>query len=239
MSHKKELQPHVLLSLKAANGVATPEHLELLNHPDDHVKKEAMSLMMEIPRDYIKSLIHHDNNDVALHALHHPSVYEPHLIHALEHHNPIVHAAVAGHPKITETVFKKILDTPHIPVETKMHAVSNPECEAHWLPPVLMDALDAEHDDRHRMAIHALFHPLMPQEAVVDFLHQANCPMMQKMAALNVRDPEMVHELLESDKVPLSVKRVLLKSKHFNREDAWKLKDPQVREEAKKVVADE
>jgi hypothetical protein len=236
MSAGKSKEPHVLLTLKAAGGKPTSEHLKLLDHPDDEVKREAMSLIMDIPKRKLKELIHHPVNKVALLALHHPSVYEPHLIHALESENPIIHAAVAGHPKITEHAFRTLMDMPHVPVETKMHAVSNKECEPHWLTPVLMDATDAEHDDRHRMAISAMFHPMMPEETVVDFLHQAQCPMMRKMAALNVRNPDTVMSLLESDKLPMSVKSVLMSGKHFDASNWWKIKDPDVRSAAKRMA---
>ena len=73
MSVHKSLHPHVLLGLKVSAGDSTPENLALLDHDNDHVKKEAMSLMMDIPKVKLKELIHHPSNDVALHALHHPS----------------------------------------------------------------------------------------------------------------------------------------------------------------------
>ena len=236
MSNHSSLHPHVLLGLKVSGGDATPDNVALLDHDDDHIKKEAMSLIMDIPKEKLKELIHHPHNDVALHALHHPSVYEPHLKHALEADNPILHAAVAGHPKITEHVFHSILGAAHIPVETKCHAVGNPECEGHWLAPVLHDATDVEHDDRHRMAVHAMFHPKMPEEEIVKFLHDAQCPTMRKMAALNVRGHETIKGLLENDKLPMSVKKVLIASRNFDKSQWWTIKDPHARAEAKRLA---
>jgi hypothetical protein len=86
------------------------------------------------------------------------------------------------------------------------------------------------------MAISAMFHPMMPEETVVNFLHQAQCPMMRKMAALNVRNPDTVMSLLESDKLPMSVKSVLMSGKHFDASNWWKIKDPDVRSAAKRMA---
>jgi hypothetical protein len=236
MSLHRSLSPHVLLSLKVSAGDSTPDNLAFLDHHDDHVKKEAMSLMMDIPKNKLKELIHHPKNEVALHALHHPSVYEPHLKHALEADNPVLHAAVAAHPKITEHVFQSILNAAHIPVETKCHAVNNPECESHWLVPVLHDAVDFEHDDRHKMATHAMFHPKMPEDELIHFLHNAQCPTMRKMAALNIRSHDAIKGLLESDKIPMSVKKVLISNKGFNKDNWWTITDPHARAEAKRLA---
>lgn len=225
--------PHEMAHIKMSGGHPTESNLAYLRHEDPDVVLGALGLIHTIPDHQLKNLIHSNERKIAIHALHHPSAYEPHLHHGLESQDPFIHARVAEHPKITHSVFKKILEADHVPLDVKKLAVSNKHCAPHWLKDVLANAMHQEEDHRHSLAVNALLHPMTTDMDKADFILNAKSLKMRKLAAIHLMDHHL--QVLNSD-VPLSVKRQIINNRHWDKENWWKIQDPQARQMAKEQV---
>lgn len=234
MSHSKT--PHELLHIKLSGAHPTPENLAYLKHDDPEVVKGALNLMLDVPKEHLLDLIHSQHRTVATHAIQHPAVYEPHLHHGLEAQDPLIHGLVASHPKITHNVFKKILGGEfHEPI--KHEAVGNPNCEPEWLKGVLDEAANSDDEAKQNLALYALFNPRCLENHKRDFILGSNNLKMQRLAAQSLMDHHV--EVLNSEDVPLAVKKEVIKNKHFNKSDWWRVEDPHARLVAKQAAQEE
>lgn len=226
---------HRLIQLKAHGGKYTPEAMRFLTDPEPEVRKEALAHLDGIPSSVLKDLLQDDHREVVLQALHHPDLFEPHLVHALRSEDPVIHAAVAGHPKINKTILKKILDHGAIPLETKRLAVANSAHQNDTLVDVLHRSTLPDNEDDRQLALEALMHQNLHDGHRVSFLKQSDDHRHKKLAASSIRSHANILTLLNDESVPMPVKHVLLRNKNFDLDNAWRITDPALREIAKEV----
>lgn len=225
-----------LLQIKLNNGKMGPHLAPYLRDEDPEVRREMLAYVHDIPSVDLKLLIHDPDTGVALQAVHHPEIYEPHLLHALESSDPTIHAAVAGHGKMTHAVLDKLLNHESVPFETKQLAVSNKHLSSDMLSKVIKRAIVASNGDDRELAIEALVHPSALDEDKVAYIKSSNDDTKRNVAACVLHSHDDIESLLNDESVPFSTKSVLLRNPHFNKSRWWRLTDPQARDMAKELA---
>lgn len=216
-----------LLKIKAHGGHATPEILSFLDHEDPQLRKEVLAHIQDIPEDKLKKLVHDPYQEVALHALHHPNAWEPHLNHALESTDPTIHAAVAAHPKITTALLNKILGS-YADFEVKRLAVKNKHNTSKAIGQIIQSHLHGD-PDANRLALEAIAHPKALDSDIYSVIVDPDVNVdVRAMAANHIKSPDVIIDLLNAG-VPKAVENVLLLNRKFNKSDWWKLKDQSLR----------
>jgi hypothetical protein len=225
-----------LLQIKLNNGKMGPHLAPYLRDEDPEVRREMLAYVHDIPSVDLKLLVHDPDTSVALQAVHHPEIYEPHLLHALESTDPTVHAAVAGHGKITHAVLHKLLNHQDVPFETKKLAVSSKHLSPDMVSEVIRRSISGANSDDKELAIEALTHPHASDKDRVAYIKSSNDDTKRNVAACVLHSHEDIESLLNDGAVPFSTKAVLLRNPHFNKSRWWRLTDPQVRDMAKELA---
>lgn len=216
-----------LLKIKASGGEPSPEILSFLDDQDPEVRKEVLAYVRDIPDAKLNHLIHDSHKGVALQAIHHPNVWESHLMHALRSNDPTVHAAVAGHSKTTHALIDKIVNS-DVDFQVKKLAVKNKHNHASTLRKIIHDHKSGDNDSQ-RLVLEAVAHPAAIDTDIADVVRSASDMNTRMVAAHHIKSPSMILDLLNDESLPDSIKKVLLLNKRFNTEDWWKLKSPHLR----------
>lgn len=220
---------HKLLRIKLHDGKLTPETQGYLEDSDPEVRKEALRYVKQVPSDVLKRLVHDDDDDVALLAIHHPDAYEPHLVHALQSNSPTVHAAIANHPKISSQVLDRLLDSVHTPVEVKMLALRNKHLSPKLLDKAIKKLSRGSSPDDKRLLIQAAGHPATLDSSIVHIINATPKDHTAAVSATFLKSPVVLLELANEEHIPLSLKKILLLNHRFDANNWWKLKDPHLR----------